>query len=57
MNWSYVLKQHAESFPDKECLIGLGKRLTYRQLDQRVDSLAQGLIGLGPSWRMPEQKG
>jgi fatty-acyl-CoA synthase len=47
MNWSYVLKQNAESFPDKECLIGLGKRFTYRQLDQRVDSLAQGLMDLG----------
>ena len=47
MNWSYVLKQNAETSPDKECLIGLGKRLTYRQLDERVDSLAQGLIDLG----------
>jgi acyl-CoA synthetase (AMP-forming)/AMP-acid ligase II len=47
MNWSYVLKQNAESHPDKECLIGLGKRLTYRQLDERVDSLAQGLLDLG----------
>ena len=47
MNWSYVLKQNAERFPDKECLIGLGKRFTYRQLDERVDGLAQGLIDLG----------
>lgn len=47
MNWSYVLKQNAETYPDKECLIGLGKRLTYRQLDERVDSLAQGLSDLG----------
>ena len=47
MNWSYVLKQNAERFPDKECLMGLGKRFTYRQLDERVDSLAQGLIDLG----------
>lgn len=47
MNWSYVLKQNAEKYPAKECLIGLGKRMTYRQLDERVDSLAQGLMDLG----------
>ena len=47
MNWSYVLKQNAENYPDKEALIGLGKRITYRQLDERVDSLAQGLMDLG----------
>jgi len=47
MNWSYILKQNAEKYPDKECLIGLGKRLTYHQLDERVDSLTQGLIDLG----------
>ena len=47
MNWSYILKQNAESHPDKECLIGLGQRFTYRQLDERVDSLAQGLMDLG----------
>ncbi|MBW1772654.1 MAG: long-chain fatty acid--CoA ligase [Deltaproteobacteria bacterium] len=47
MNWSYVLKQNAENYPDKEALIGLGKRITYRQLDERVDSLARGLMDLG----------
>jgi fatty-acyl-CoA synthase len=47
MNWSYILKQNADKYPDKECLIGLGKRLTYRQLDERVNRLTQGLIDLG----------
>ncbi|MFH0845539.1 MAG: long-chain fatty acid--CoA ligase [Pseudomonadota bacterium] len=47
MNWSHVLKYNAETYPDKECLIGLGKRLTYRDLKKRADSLAQGLIGMG----------
>lgn len=49
MNWSYVLKWNADRYPDKECVIGLGKRLTYRQLDQRANSLAQGLLDLGIS--------
>ncbi len=47
MNWSYILEQNAEKYPDKECLIGLGKRYTYGQLEERVNSLAQGLMDLG----------
>lgn len=47
MNWSYILKQNSEKYPDKECLIGLGKRYTYSQLEERVSSLAQGLMDLG----------
>jgi hypothetical protein len=35
MNWSYILKQNAEKYPDKECLIGLGKRYAYRQVEKR----------------------
>ena len=47
MNWSHVLKYNAERYPDKECIIGLGKRFTYMELDKRVDSLAQGLMNMG----------
>jgi acyl-CoA synthetase (AMP-forming)/AMP-acid ligase II len=47
MNWSSVLKLNAEKYSDKECLIGLGKRYTYRELEERVNSLAQGLLDLG----------
>lgn len=47
MNWSYILEQNAEKYPDKESLIGLGKRYTYSQIEERVRSLAQGLIDLG----------
>ena len=47
MNWSYVLERNADRFPDKECLIGLGKRLTYRQLRDRVNSLAQTFLDRG----------
>ncbi len=47
MNWSYVLERNAERYPDKECLVGLGKRYTYQQLSERTESLAQGLRDLG----------
>ncbi|MCD6570918.1 MAG: long-chain fatty acid--CoA ligase [Deltaproteobacteria bacterium] len=47
MNWSLVLKRNAERYPDKECLTGLGNRYTYRQLHERVDSLAQSLLDIG----------
>ncbi|MBU1208371.1 MAG: long-chain fatty acid--CoA ligase [Pseudomonadota bacterium] len=47
MNWSLVVDRNAELFPDKECLVGLGKRVTWRQLKERVNSLAQGLLDLG----------
>lgn len=47
MNWSYILEQNAEKYPDKESLIGLGKRYTYSQIEERVRSLTQGLIDLG----------
>lgn len=47
MNWSCILKINAQKYPNKECLIGLGKRYTYLQLEDRVNSLAQGFINLG----------
>lgn len=47
MNWSQVLKGNADRFPNKECIIGLGQRLTYRQLHERSSALAQGLKDLG----------
>ncbi|MFH1241721.1 MAG: long-chain fatty acid--CoA ligase [Pseudomonadota bacterium] len=47
MNWSEILKRNAEWYPEKECLIGTGKRLTYKGLYERVNSLAQGLKDLG----------
>jgi fatty-acyl-CoA synthase len=47
MNWSLVADRNADLYPEKECLIGLGKRVTWRQLKNRVDSLAQGLLELG----------
>jgi fatty-acyl-CoA synthase len=47
MNWSEILERNAEWYPEKECLIGAGKRLTYKGLYERVNSLAQGLKDLG----------
>jgi len=47
MNWSYVLEGNVEKFPDKEAVIFEGRRLTYKQLGERVDGLAQGLRQLG----------
>jgi acyl-CoA synthetase (AMP-forming)/AMP-acid ligase II len=39
--------KHARLAPDRECLTCEGHRLTWRQLDERVDRLANGLRGLG----------
>ncbi len=47
MNWSYVLEGNVEKFPDKEAIIFEERRLTYKQLGERVDGLAQGLRQLG----------
>lgn len=47
MNWSLILARNAEKYPDKECLIGLGKRYTYRQLNERVNRLARSLLDIG----------
>ncbi len=47
MNWSEVLERNADRFPEKECLIGPGRRVTYSELRKRSNSLAQGLIELG----------
>jgi fatty-acyl-CoA synthase len=47
MDWSRILQWNAEKDPDKESLIGLGKRQTYGELYERANSLAQGLKELG----------
>lgn len=49
INWSYVLERNVDWFPEKECLISTAtaKRVTYRELQRRVDSIAQGLLNLG----------
>jgi acyl-CoA synthetase (AMP-forming)/AMP-acid ligase II len=47
MNWSYVLERNVEKFPDKEAIVFEGGRFTYRELQKRVDALANGLQKLG----------
>jgi acyl-CoA synthetase (AMP-forming)/AMP-acid ligase II len=47
MNWSYVLEGSVEKFPDKEAIVFGERRITYQQLEERVDALAQGLQHLG----------
>lgn len=47
MNWSLVLERNAERYPDKECLIGNGKRYTYKDVRERVNSLAQSFKDMG----------
>lgn len=43
------LELNAKKFPDKEALVVGGTRLTYRELNDRVNRLAHGLAGAG--WR------
>lgn len=47
MNWSYVTEKYAKEFPDKEAIIFEDRRITYRQLDDRINALAKGLLDLG----------
>jgi len=47
INWSYILERNAEKFPDKEAVIFQDRRLTYKEINERVNSLAKGLLDLG----------
>ncbi len=46
-NIGMVLKKSALWYPDKEAVVYEDKRLTYRQLNERVNKLANGLLGIG----------
>jgi long-chain acyl-CoA synthetase len=47
MRFEQFLRRSAERFPDKTALVASGKRLTYSQLDDLSDELAQGLVDRG----------
>lgn len=47
INWSYVLERNAEKFPDKEAVIFQDTRLTYKEINERVNGLAKGLLDSG----------
>ncbi|WP_205471836.1 acyl-CoA synthetase [Nocardioides sp. SYSU D00038] len=46
-NLSTVLATVAGAVPDQEVLVWRDRRLTYRQLDERIDGLAHFLVGQG----------
>ena len=41
------LRVNAKNFPEKEALVYQGKRISYRELNERVNRLANGLISRG----------
>lgn len=47
MNVGYMLTRSAKVFPDREALVVEGKRLTYSELNQRVNRLANALLDQG----------
>ena len=52
MDWTGVtigqaLRRSAEIWPDDDFVVGMGQRITYRDFDAQVDSMAKGLLGLG----------
>ncbi|MCC7104720.1 MAG: AMP-binding protein, partial [Chloroflexi bacterium] len=47
MNFSKVLRHHADHEPDREVLIAGSRRITWGELDRRVDALAAALAGGG----------
>lgn len=46
---SEVLSETTTAFPERNAIVHQGKTISYRQLDERVDRLARGLIELGVS--------
>ena len=47
MNVGYMLTRSAKAFPDKEALVVDGRRLTYSELNERVNRLANALLAQG----------
>ena len=44
---NHFLEQSAQRFPDKTALVCDGRRLTYAQIDEQANRLANGLLSLG----------
>ena len=47
MNVGYMLTRSAVAFPQREALVVEGRRLTYKELNQRVNQLANALLAQG----------
>ncbi|MFB5085948.1 AMP-binding protein [Psychrobacillus sp. PGGUH221] len=49
MNLSNTLETNARKFPENEAVIGMGQRLTYKSLNNKVEKLAKGFLRHGIS--------
>ncbi len=47
MNWSFILETHAKERPNKEAIILEDRRITYGELNKRVNAIAKGLLDSG----------
>lgn len=49
MNISQLLERNARKYPQHEALVGMGQRLTFRELDEAANNLAHALVqgGIG----------
>ena len=47
MNWSHILEKHAKEIPEREAIVFEERRITYDELNKRVNALAKGLLDMG----------
>ncbi|MBT2581613.1 AMP-binding protein [Planococcus sp. ISL-109] len=43
MNISQLLERNARKYPDNEAVVGMGQRLTFREMDRLVNNVAYAL--------------
>ncbi|UCG05360.1 MAG: AMP-binding protein, partial [Desulfobacterales bacterium] len=47
MNVSNIIKRHVTEDPEKTAIIFDGRRISYRELDRRINQIAGGLLTMG----------
>lgn len=47
MNIARSIESHAESFPDKTAIVYEGERISYLELERKINRVANGLLSLG----------
>ena len=47
LTYGKALRRSAELYPDRKALVGMGRSLTFFELDRAADELALGLAGIG----------